>query len=908
MCRRRPWRPGLLAGLSALAVLAPALAASGSPGGNAGDEPLVVVGHLPEPTPKSERLYAGHIAAVDADARRMYYLYTDPDGMVHVVTYDLRPDIPQPVGSGVLGPNTLAPAEASPYQTAVDTRRNRLLVLGLNLEAADQVATTTTSNLLVYDVRRNQRLSTWYPDKLVPGYTPFGITYSAADDRIYLIGEMSASILVTASAPTFGSKAIGPGTAVVALDAGTGKVEWIRPMPECQEALYSLNIGGLIARSKQRDALYVACTTGGTAIGQPYPGEAGVVRLTIDPGATSTADALRFPLEFFPVSGLYFNGAATGVATFDSRSDRLFLQSLAPKTPGAWVFDGRLSGWVGFVPAPDYSDNVTGYNEGLGRLYIGLNRIKGDPNNGIVVADGRTLPVQAGQFQRLTSSAFISTDNKSDRLFVLPEGASSTLEPYLVVRDRSRSIAPQEPLDYDALTDGVSEDDAAFISYSADVNAYGADVVTVGGLSAPFTLSGAFQIAPPAGGGTRGLMLARIGGLGLRPAGASASARSVTADLNTTQDWETNASLKQWPYQTVSCLDSGGGIKPQRSDVRGSHALVRCDLAGATSHGEADAAGLKVAGLSVARATSNADTIRNLEDGATTNVAATATGITVDIPGVGQLRVGHVAGRLATTAHGAAGTAEATYHRSIRHIELVDGAGKTVFGPATCETTVEARAGKPADVTDGCAAIAATVNRLTQTRMRLAFPMPSTVATPKGAYAAVEQHDSDYYSEKTGNDQGVVYPQDSTALRPTPAMQIVAYNDVSERSRLVAQFAGVQGDSIFNTTAEGDAPPPPPGDDANGSAQPDPGNAPPASQVDGSVPAVPTALPPADGLPPAVAQPMSDVAGWLFLRRSLRDALLVAGILAIAVGAGLLAFRRHELLAAMTVTPGGPST
>jgi hypothetical protein len=34
----------------------------------------------------------------------------------------------------------------------------------------------------------------------------------------------------------------------------------------------------------------------------------------------------------------------------------------------------------------------------------------------------------------------------------------------------------------------------------------------------------------------------------------------------------------------------------------------------------------------------------------------------------------------------------------------------------------------------------------------------------------------------------------------------------------------------------------------------------------------------------------------------------VAGILGIAVAAGLLAYRRHQLLTAMTVPTGGPST
>jgi hypothetical protein len=904
---RHAWPRALTCAVLTILLGVPALAAgpSGHDTEKYGSGPLVVIGHLPEPADKAR---IGNIAAVDAQNRRMYYIYPDGSGVVHVVTYDLGPEIPQPLASGVLGSSTQVSSTYTPFQAVVDPSRHRLFALGANIEVAGSTAQTFTGNILVYDTQRNRRVATWYLDRQLPGYYPLGMTYSPADDRIYVIGEFSETVLGATWVSE--SKPAGPVTTVVALDPGTGNPVWVKPLPDCQQALYSAGKGGFIARSRLRDALYVVCTTGGTHTGQPYPGEAGLLRLTIDPHAQSTVDAANFPSEFFPVSGLYFGGGSkSGIAMFDARTDRLFLQSLAVKTPGAWVFDGRLSGWVGFVAARDWTDEFAGFNEGLGHLYVGQNG-GGMPKetDGTIVADGRSLPVQAGAFQPLVTSAFIPTDARSDRLFVLPRDAATQLTPYLVVRDRSRNITPQQPLDYDALTDGVPESRAAFVNYSADVNAYGADVVDVGGLGAPLSLSGQFEIPSVVGSGTRGLMLARIGGLGLRPAGASASARAVLADLNTTQNWETNKQLKEWPYASVSCLDSGGGIDPQTADDTGGRARVECDLAKATAHGDATAAGLDTAVLSITRANTTADVSRTVKAGASTSVRATTSGIEVTVPGIGSLQIAHVVARLGTVAHGTPGTGTAAYHRTISGVALVDPAGESILGPSACATDIEATGTTEPRVSDTCADLARAVNRITQTRLHLGFPMPDVTATPKGAYAAVQQTEADFFVEKTGDDQGVVYPQDSTALRPTPAVQVVAYNDLAERMRLVAQFAGVQADSIFNTTVDAGPPPPPPVDDAG--APPPVGVGPPVGQrVDGSVPVTPTTDQPAPVVPgPAVAQPMTGVVGWLFVHRSLQDALLVAGILGIAVAAGLLAYRRHQLLTAMTVPTGGPST
>jgi hypothetical protein len=885
----------------------PTADAAGRDSGSSTSGPLRVIGHLPEPAAHSVRRYSGHIVQVDAAHRRMFYAYTDNNLIDHIVTYDLRPRIPQPGASGVLGPD--GGFTFSPFVDSIDSKRNHLLLTGSNIQAGGQQLTTGNPNITVFDVRRSGVLTTWDMEKILPGFFPIGMTYSRADDRIYLVGEFSGTVYGANSIFSFGSKAVGPGTAVVALTPDTGKLLWVRPVPQCQQVLNSLNIGGLIARSAIRPALYLPCVTGATPSGNTYPGQAGLLRLDIDPKADSTDQAVTFPVEFFPISGQYFNGSGEGIATFDYREDRFFLQSLAPKTPGAWVFDGKLSAWVGFVPAPNWTDQFAGYNQGLGHLYIGLYSGTNPPlsTDGTVVADGRQTPVQTGTFEPLVTGGFIPTDSGSNRLFALAADASTTLEPYKVIADRSPRQHPQSPLDYDALTDGVTEDAAAFVTYSADVNAYGADVALVGGMSGPLSVSGSLDIQPPVAGGTRGLMTARIGGLGLRPAGASASAQSVVADLNTTKDYQTSGPLGAWPYEVVSCLDSGGGIKPQSTDTNRSSAAVDCSLAKARSHGESDAAAVAAGPLRVGNSTTDATSWRDAVRGSRTSVDATSSGISVGVPGVGRLRVGSLSAHLTTRAHGMNGTAVASYQRSVDGVRIVDPHGKLLLGPVACSTTVTAAAGHKPTVHDSCGPLARAVNEITQTRLRLNFPLPQSIATPRGAYAAVQQSDSRFFEERTVNDQGVVFPHDSTAQRPSPAMQLELFNDTTERSRLLAQFAAVQGDAIFDTSAASatQQSPPPPGSVPGPKA---PGVAPPATGTDGSVHLPGGATTTGAGQPPAVAaNPVSGLTGWLLLHRSLRDALLLAGILALAAGAGLLAARRHQLLTAMTATTERPS-
>ena len=375
---RRPARMLLVAvGLLILGQLVPANASAAPASG------LRYVGLLPSPLagPKSVGQDC-NIAQIDPAGRRLYVLCTNFGfPKAYLTEYDISKRIPVPIRSVPALPSADIPGSISPYDTAFDGSRHRLLLLATN--------NTGASVVHVIDLASLKQTGSWDLSRVAPGFAALGMTYAPRDGRVYLVGDLSGSPALASG--VLGSKVIGPATSVVALDARTGKLAWIRPVPQCQQVLLTLGTGALIARSSFRPALYFFCSTGGSLPPlSPYPGEAGVVRLTIT-RTTSENKALHFPVVFFPISGSYTNGNQTGIAAFDPGSDRLFAQSLADSNPGAWVFDGRMSAWVGFIAAPHSDDFYLGIDCASGHYYMG-----GDASTSkawVLVSDSRVTPV-----------------------------------------------------------------------------------------------------------------------------------------------------------------------------------------------------------------------------------------------------------------------------------------------------------------------------------------------------------------------------------------------------------------------------------------------------------------------------------------------------------------------------------
>ncbi|HVF04106.1 MAG TPA: hypothetical protein VNA20_04645 [Frankiaceae bacterium] len=896
---------------STLTVAAPQPDAAGAPVAG----PLRTIGALPEPVPAKDGNRSGTVVHVDAESRRLFFVYPDRDAVLHLATYDLRPRIPKQIAGGRLGPE-ISFGVVSPYSVAFDSKRDQLLFVDNSVEGSPDPRAAGLATFVVYSVRTNAVVTRWRVNDRVAGFYPMGVTYSRADDRYYAVGDFTADLYVADSTVTGGGRPVAPGPGVAAFDPDSGALGWLRVVPECQTVLFSKSIGANVARSSRtRPALYFMCVSSGSPMGQTYPGQSGLVRQAIAPRGTS-ADQLHQPTEFFPISGSYYSGGqATGVTTFDSRTERFYAQSISNRTPGAWVFDGELTAWVGFVSSPSNANYYIGLNEGLGHLYMGTAR-GGDvePTDGLLVADVRQTPVPAGEFQQILTSGLIVADAKSNRLFVRP---LDSRQPYLVLEDTLPVYRGREQLDYDADTSDTPDTEDAEVFYALGATGYAAQAVQVGGAGAPGTMTGA-QPDIPVNGGTRALMAARVGAIDLRAGGAAASAQSAMADLNTLQEYEAedrdaDGKKDQWPYPVGACLDAGGRpVNQTWKDESGrtdASWTIQCDVTKnvATSVVRMSSTG---PGGHIADTSYAVTATRDRKDGGVVRTDAIASGVRLDIAGGYTLRLGRVAATSQSSAHGRPGTARAVWTREVDGVRVTDPNGMTIYTAAGCASKVEATGGKPV-VNDTCGDLGTAINTLVPTRLRVSFPVPDVTATPKGAFAAVEQTESQYFQQLVVNDQGVVYRGDSVGLRPAPALVTEVYNDTTERSRTVTVFAATQSNAVFQVNPpfeDGYVAPVDPGPSFTEppvTGGPSTVDAPPIQGKDtgsGDIPTTP--IPPQTAPGPATTPTVFEqVRGFLFMRRSVQDITLLILLAGLLIGGAGTTARRRRLVDVLVTVP-----
>jgi hypothetical protein len=186
--------------------------------------------------------------------------------------------------------------------------------------------------------------------------------------------------------------------------------------------------------------------------------------------------------------------------------------------------------------------------------------------------------------------------------------------------------------------------------------------------------------------------------------------------------------------------------------------------------------------------------------------------------------------------------------------------------------------------------------------MRVRFPLPKLTATPRGAFATVEEPENDFLDGLTTNND------DHAGI---PGMEAIVFNDGGEKSRLLVQLATLRADSIFTrsplptfdlgghgatSTAGGDtdrgntgAPGSTgvsggvSGSDDLAATVSDPGPAPAPVVADGAL-----------GAPSATAAP--GVVGWLVGARSPGEAALAAGVWSLFAAALAVAWRRRRLI------------
>ncbi len=840
----------------------------------------------------------GRIVAVDRKRRQLYYLWS-AGGDTKLSAYALGGphSVPKLVRTATLftGP---PPESQSPFVVYLDTKRDRLGLLSVGTAKQNPIIRLVDLKTFTLVGKTNpvdEAEGGWELATRVPGFYPFGLTYSAQDDRIYLVGEMTAAFSTANSNPTFGRKAAGPGSGVVALNPEDGSMVWARVVPECQQVLSTLFVGALVARGKGNTVQF-ACVSGGPGTGGTFPGQAGLVTMHIDPKAADSAAALNFGVDFAPVSGSYFNGSRQGIAAFDPASDRFFLQSLAVTTPGAWVHDGVLDGWAGIVPFPDNSNYYGGFSEYNGHFYMGGNTTGQAESGGLVVADGRALPIQPGDVYPYKPQAFVVTDPFSNRLFMFGLNAQGYTGTW-VLDDRTLTQTPDVAPDYDAGTDDIPESADTYVSYDASSAGFGAAAINVGGTRGVLSPLGNNAPKLPAAPSTRGLVAARVPTVGMRTAGASAAAMEAAVDTSTGAELSGNG--HPWPYEAKSCLDGGGEkVPPQHQEDDYGFATATCDFARQHATGEAEM-GLHAGPLTVGYNTVKADTFRTDERGTVTQTVAVSRGIRLNTP-AGSLTIGEVTASVETAAHGQTGTSVASWKRTVRNLAITDTSGKPVYEAPGCTTTlVRKGGGKLARTDEGdCTKLEDTVRRLLQIRVELKFPEPELVATPKGAFATVRQTKADYYIDRTGNDLGVVFDLDSVARRLVPAVQFELYNDSTERSRIFVQLAAIESSSIYQISKGGDLFPDEPIDSGPG---PQSGNvAPPALSTGGSGETVTPGTP---GTPPYTVagrpRAASPVVGLVVVRRAMTQALVMGTVLLLFAGAVSSVLRRRRLVSSI---------
>lgn len=801
------------------------------------------VGPLP-PSPVDEdgsSRTGGRIAAIDPVAKKMYFMYyATGGGQWHIVRYDTSKRIPQPENDKVIEAPLNGGLAISDRHAVRDSKRNRLLI-------------AQPEEVKIIDLEAVQLADSWpmtvpHPspqphEPIYPGLDAQGITYDARDDRVYIVGETVAHFAMEQWSG-YRPQAV---TAVVALDAGTGKPIWRLIVPSCQQPLNTYSIGALIARSHKSNALYIPCTRSDTA-----QRVSGLSKIEMGPngGVAGQAEAAQFPQRYFPIAGQYQSlrplDGIQAEAVFDAGSDRVFLQSLSTLSPGSWVFDGRYEGWVGFIASPSPLPRIA-INPLTGHFFAsGL----GGP---MLIADGRGTPAPQGTIVDLHTAGYIQTDPTSNRFYLklelLRAGKSKKLDyGWFVFEDNTLSEAELKPTDFDRLTHDIPESESTERTFAGGIAGYGSRLLFTGGwpgILRAFTFGSTGRFVRDLGtsselGGfgvndtglhprDRSLMMARVISLDTREAGSSATAQAVSPDSLSNDEWNQRSStmrsscdkttsrmgqssqpcsgavneqldktakqIPEWPWDSATCLDSGGSSEaPKPAEGDGGYAEVLCSFdkqrtEASSSYGPFDMESTDQddQGLKIASSFFEAKAWRDASLGTVSRAFARATGIRLKTE-AGSVSIAEVSHEVMTTARGRPGTTKVESTRRLSGIVLRPASGNATYVDGC--------------VNDDCVSVLRDMNRILGEALTVAMPSPDVTKSKKGAYAGYRKADGQYFSDLTTQN-------DDT--RSVPALMVVFYDDAEEKSRVVVQMAAIEATSVYTISpaAEGLEPDPP---------------------------------------------------------------------------------------------------
>jgi len=726
--------------------------------------------------------------------RRLYVQHAG-----RLTEFDLSGSFPEPLRSVAFH---LESGQIGPYTAVVDSDLRLAWILDHDLNG-EETGCHQCALIRLFDLETMKfRPQVWNLGLMVPSLFALGIARVAKDHRLYVAGNLGSPYIKPVSTNLV-TPPVMPSILLSLDDANPGaQPVWKRPMTrECLFPMASSGVGVGLFPVKNGRAVFLACIRpelqGGAAIRSP--GQSALLRIWVDPDADDV-EALGFPVETYPVSGSYMSGQGlNGLAVFDPGAERMFVLSQSASTPGAAVFDGRLSAWVGFIPAQSEYASALGVDAVSGHVLM-----RADFEN-VVLADGRTTPVSQGKLisLRTLGAGPIAFDPVTHFAYVVARNPAGRMR-VAVFADRSAVTVPPPPPCWDCLTVDVPESAATTSGWAGAVGGFGARASLVGGwggASEPVRrpMDNNSIVRPIVAGagvspGDRSLTAANVPRLDVRNVSVGAAAQAVAPDPLTENEWRSRrntivdtagaaggaggqaVAAAEWPWPAKSCLDGGGTPtepSPGGEEPGGAASSVRCDLEKMYGSASASVGRSAIDGLLVGSSEFSSSARRDAERGMLAEASTTARGIHITAPGGAELSIGRVTATATVAAYGRPGTARASWTRVLEDVVLRDGAGAEKFRcPKECSLESLAKA----------------VNDNASLKMRIILPTADIQATRGGAFASVAKSEADYVDRLT---------MENESSEAVPGLEVMVFNDYAEKSRLHVQLAAVHLSSIY---------------------------------------------------------------------------------------------------------------
>lgn len=680
---------------------------------------------------------------IDAQIRRV--VFWDSTRKLYLVDADTLEQ------TGILDVGFGAPSDFGTKMLAIDDIRHRVFVAGMTFP--NETSASPEPRISVVPLEGGPPMVSMFgavprntsaaerdaPRGFYRGTDVPAISYSATDDRLYVVTQVVASRVTGApglvTVHAFDAAKLASPTAS---DRAAAHL-WAYPIDGCASVAGQPDRPGFVGYSPPGFVFFfcIGFQPGGVTSPLASSTASVAVRLDVDKAA-SPADTSQFELELFPVAApLGVNGWAYG----DAIGARLFVVAAAAGNQKLYVFDARHRAWTGNITLADTSISGLASDPTTGRIYVPQG---GEP---VVVTSADRLPVLQGDRVRLLTEtgAVMSAksghpvyDPHTQRLFVSGDATSPGLFVYKDLVPVSVAAPPGDP---DAGTNDVDEDPGTPVDFIGGGSALGVRASFVGGLrSAARGADVGNQIPDPQlkpESGDRSVILGRIEGAQLGDSTATATAVAVDVDEATETDIRSRSPDAAAMLGEVGelrpsiCKDFGEGA--QEAENAGS--LAACDLENKRVLARAwSSSAMADLPMKVGSVTSQVVLERDEKLGFVSTVSAIARNVDIGVEGFGAIHIGEIRSTATSAAHGRPGTAGSTYATTMSQVSVIDAAGDEAF---SCDVSDD---GDVATATKGScdpSEVARAINRAFPGRVAAQGPRrqtdPIVVASPGGA-------------------------------------------------------------------------------------------------------------------------------------------------------------------------------